>query len=625
MTLFSLNAAAHAVEFRLELAPNTMSALETADREAAQAFLARVSGVLPPKFTRRIGRPVTVGFEKLSNQFDPASLCSSEPGSGAPERLMAYANIFTWNKNRGELVLERALLDEIRKGESASRDLGCRHGTVYRFAMAYLIHELAHAYDFTRPLDEAEAFQLERCRIGAESNSSACSEIQAIRGLISDHQPFKGLSLTYLTSRRTVDAYERSDRQEAFAVNMEYFLLDPRYGCRRPALYQFLSEHFGLSPHAGECGKGNSIYLQNTLARTELDPSRIYQVHYLLAGEGKEAASRWGHSMIRLIQCAPHRPVPGPDCLKDEKYHVVLGFRATSQTQRYDTWDGLTGRYPMELLAYRLSDILNEYGRIESRVLSSYPLQLTESERALYVKHLLEIYWEYGGRYYFFDNNCATATLHTLQSVFGPAHPLQNQQAVTPRGVFESLALSGLLRPETESRFDPPASKLEAAFAALSRYPKFPKTSYSDWESALVPSREAEIYAQVVTANPRDRSIISGHFFLLASRRLQLMRGELSDKVAEALLKDVHLSQRLQLNALFLDLRRERLISARGTYGIPANADLVSDDETKTRFGAAEKLWKETVSSISQQFPAEQFRIQQEQANLLTFGKGLSQ
>jgi hypothetical protein len=39
--------------------------------------------------------------------------------------------------------------------------------------------------------------------------------------------------------RAQPDSYELSSPKEYIAVNMEYFLLDPSYACRRPALYQY--------------------------------------------------------------------------------------------------------------------------------------------------------------------------------------------------------------------------------------------------------------------------------------------------------------------------------------------------------------------------------------------------
>jgi hypothetical protein len=34
---------------------------------------------------------------------------------------------------------------------------------------------------------------------------------------------------------------------------MEYFLLDPSYACRRPALFRYYKEHFGWAPKQDTC------------------------------------------------------------------------------------------------------------------------------------------------------------------------------------------------------------------------------------------------------------------------------------------------------------------------------------------------------------------------------------
>jgi Mlc titration factor MtfA (ptsG expression regulator) len=51
--------------------------------------------------------------------------------------------------------------------------------------------------------------------------------------------------------RRSPDIYETSSPLEFVAVNMEYFLLDPSYACRRPSLYRYYKEHFGWAPPQG--------------------------------------------------------------------------------------------------------------------------------------------------------------------------------------------------------------------------------------------------------------------------------------------------------------------------------------------------------------------------------------
>ena len=112
---------------------------------------------------------------------------------------------------------------------------------------------------------------------------------------------------------RSPDLYEVTNPKEFVAVNMEYFLLDPAYACRRPALYRYYKEHFGWAPAAkDQCPKVFAfLNAGNDFAKQPLgtvDPERVYAVDYLLAEANQEWASRWGHSMLRLVICAPGRP-----------------------------------------------------------------------------------------------------------------------------------------------------------------------------------------------------------------------------------------------------------------------------------------------------------------------------
>lgn len=90
---------------------------------------------------------------------------------------------------------------------------------------------------------------------------------------------------------------------------MEYFLLDPSYACRRPALYRYYQQRFGWAPEHSACAQ-SFAYLnagrdfgQQPLG--QLDPERVYEVDYLLAEANDNLVSRWGHTMLRLVICAP--------------------------------------------------------------------------------------------------------------------------------------------------------------------------------------------------------------------------------------------------------------------------------------------------------------------------------
>ncbi|MBZ4346157.1 DUF4105 domain-containing protein, partial [Mycobacterium tuberculosis] len=72
----------------------------------------------------------------------------------------------------------------------------------------------------------------------------------------------------------------------------------------------------------------------------------------------------WGHSMLRLVICAPGRP-RGPDCRLDLAQHRVLSFRAFVGDVQISSWRGLTGVYPSRLFVLPLNQVINEYAQLE--------------------------------------------------------------------------------------------------------------------------------------------------------------------------------------------------------------------------------------------------------------------
>ena len=223
------------------------------------------------------------------------------------------------------LLLDRALLDAWM---ARPRDAGIEDPAT-RAALAAVIHELAHFYDRTpqgqlshdpRLLDLA-GWQVSPMRLGLRSPDNAFRD-------------------------RSPDRYELTSPGEFVAVNLEYFLLDPAYACRRPALYRHFAAHFGSHPPPAECAP-DFVVLQASAEPDlppllQLDPERVYAVDYLLAEGNEKPLSRWGHSMLRLVICAPGR-VPGPDCRFDLQYHQVLSFRAFVGDVQISTWRGLDG------------------------------------------------------------------------------------------------------------------------------------------------------------------------------------------------------------------------------------------------------------------------------------------
>ncbi|HAQ88485.1 MAG TPA: hypothetical protein DCR78_18895, partial [Pseudomonas sp.] len=145
--------------------------------------------------------------------------------------------------------------------------------------------------------------------------------------------------------------------------------------------------------------------------------------------------SRWGHSMLRLVICAPGRP-RGPDCRLDLDHHLVLSFRAFVGDVQLSSWNGLTGVYPSRLFVLPLGQVIDEYTKVELRSLASIPLKLQREEIENLVIRSAEMHWSYDGDYYFLSNNCAVETLKLLRS--GTARPeLAALDSILPSGLLE--------------------------------------------------------------------------------------------------------------------------------------------------------------------------------------------
>jgi hypothetical protein len=152
------------------------------------------------------------------------------------------------------------------------------------------------------------------------------------------------------------DAYESSSIEEHYAVNMEYFLMDSEYQCRRPALFQYFSKHFNLNPFPEvTCAKKTTFRLGSGQL-FEVDPARVASVDYFLADAGDDFSSKWGHAMYRIVQCAPHRKAVNAECRFDHAYHVVLSARANVDDVVLSMMKGIFGGYSSQLFVIPLSN-----------------------------------------------------------------------------------------------------------------------------------------------------------------------------------------------------------------------------------------------------------------------------
>ena len=374
---------------QLRSQPQGLTALQAA---AAERALHDVQARIPPAWQQRFTAPVEVRWS---------------------DTLPAHVH---GRARKATITLRRALLDEVGEGEPLPRPL-----------QAALIHELTHVLD--------------RAADGGWSRSARWRDLAGWQ-----RRPWRLGRSANAFSARSPDDYERSRPAEFLAVNAEHYLLDPEYACRRPALAAWFADTLGAAPQAAACDPRVPMVqagdITGEASLLELDPARVYAVDYLLA-EGNDALmSRWGHSMLRLVICAPGR-TPGPACRMDLAHHRVLSFRAFVGDVQISSWRGLTGSYPSRLFVLPLNQVINEYTQLELRGLSSVPLALAPQEIAGLVERVAQVHWTYDGRYLFVSNNCAVETGKLLQAGV-PRLAAPGLDRITPRGLLARLERQGI-------------------------------------------------------------------------------------------------------------------------------------------------------------------------------------
>jgi hypothetical protein len=307
--------------------------------------------------------------------------------------------------------------------------ISCKHESIQTYALATFIHELVHV------IDKEKKWSLDKNFID----------------IVGGRRKYFGSKRSIVMNQNdsvSPDNYEFVNLAESLAVNSEYFILDPEFKCRRPALARYLSNLYKWS-HPENCKATNKIILhsntmeENLTLVTELNPKKVYQIHYLWAGEGKAMMSRWGHSMFRIITCAPWKKKVGPDCLNDLLYHIVISYRAHFHSMDATISQGLTGKLPSQMFVYRLSDIMQEYNTMEFRDLFSVPLKMSEEEKEEFLTLAIERYWTYKSKYKFFTNNCGTEALRHFRGV-KESESKSELSSFSPRKLYRDL----LNRPE---------------------------------------------------------------------------------------------------------------------------------------------------------------------------------
>lgn len=373
-----------------------------------------------------------------------------------------------YNRLTKSLALNQVIVDVLKNGREKSEKISCQHGTQYDQAIATIIHELTHAYDFNS---------------GSPSSEDTFKNIAGFKKILFFNKKVN------VDAMRSMDLYEFKNPSEAFAVNMEYFLMDEEFACRRPVMFSYFKKLLGIDPFPGRSCRVNyqvMVATQNGLIPYNIDPARVYRIDYLLAESGNDAASGFGHSMFRIVLCAPEYTNPylkttvketpyGKKCLEDKLFHIVASFRANNEGATLNYLKGIFGGYPSMLFMLTLGDVLEEYNNSQMRDMTAYPLKLNKNEKIDFLNRLLEEHWDYKGSYKFFTNNCAVESLKTLETTIAERGETSKKGALnlTPKAMLKALIDTGLVDaydPEKDS-FSAGVDKLLAAFNTIQSIP----------------------------------------------------------------------------------------------------------------------------------------------------------
>lgn len=613
--MFALGIHAHA-EFDFSL---NMKGLSPQSAAAIQLWLSETKEKLPPQMKKRLGRTIKVEFQ---NWGDGEITPNCHPSKGEKAVGLGKTSGFSGDK----ISLNQKFVSIVVGGESQSVRFDCGHKNTYQLATATLIHELGHLYDLHDRQSSGRAL------ISSDSHFRDLMNFRTQWNMwgplpIRSNQPENKME------SRSPDPYEDKNLKEAFAVNLEYFLLDPEFQCRRPTVHKYYERHFGWAKPS-LCQKNYEVYVSSANSSrprlVKFDPSRLYAIHYLWAGKGEQMMSRWGHAMFRLVFCSPERATPGPECLADQEEHIVVSYRAHITNFSINSVAGMFGKYPSQLFLQTLSDVRVEYNKGELREITSYPLNLSEQEKVDFIHRVLEQYWSYRGSYYFITNNCASESLSLVRSTLGDEN-LARKSGINPIRVRKSLEEVGrldstLLKDKLEAKlqgyyFESYAETLKRVYQVLLNSQI--RLGWPTWREFLdntTTQQRAQIIS-TVDLHLSNRSQVLSSLYLFESQ-LETMKGiALGKKMAEKLSaqpeSDEALLAKKILNAPLTG------VYLKSGYGIPQESDL-SEDTSSNSLQERAVYEKEIKKWVREHFKTEVQEILEIQTNKENLAKEIA-
>jgi hypothetical protein len=620
--------------FAHDLSIKFSSDLKSEHIKVLESAMSEVAGLLPRKLKTQLPRDILIQVANLTSHSSiPDEVCYVTTNlklNDKKESIKKKAFIYgMYNQSKNTLVINAPVLLELKLGKSNSKRINCQHKSLYDQAIATIIHELTHAYDFNN---------------GRVSNSMEYIRRAGFKkGLLK-------VKNKNISAMRSADPYELVSIAESFAVNMEYFTMDPEFMCRKPSMFDFYARLFEVDPFPNRNCRVNNTVMLSTAAGyipTSLDASRVYRIDYLLASAGKEAMSGFGHSMFRIVMCAPehkdfitNRIIPatpfGKKCLEDKFYHLVVSYRANIEDARLSYMKGIFGGYPSMLFILNFSDVLDEYNRDELRDIISYPLKLSAKDREDFITKVKEEHWNYRGSYKFINNNCAVESYDLLRSSLENVQ-LNKKSSLTPVGVLEDLDKMEFLSiaDKDVETFKAQTEQIllayKTAFGYVPKNDKEDKASVAKFiESSTTEQRLNKFKQFVNTKVPRsdlnaelhllkERLVSASSFSVMEQQIFRTQALKFRKLVAEKLMKaddpkvqDLIKSARGSLGKGMIDF-------SNAGYGIPFSEEMSTKEELSASMENSKEILVQIDQILRDFLPSEYTQIEKMEKNIKTY------
>lgn len=436
--------------------------------------------------------------------------------------------------NEVQLLLPESLKKDLPTDINLSQlKFSAEHIKSKEALLKILIHEIAHLYDQ---------------RMGQISKSP---EFYIKAGF---KKGMLGIKNKNKSGQRPITDSEMESAEEAFAINLEYFLLDADYRCRRPVMYEYLAKIISAYPNvSGNCLSSNTLYVSTHKGPMpfKIDFDRLYRIDYLLAAPGRDISSGFGHSMFRLVICSPSTPF-GPRCLQDKMSHLVISYRASIEEPNMNYLKGLLGGYPSILFILNFADVLHQYNAEELRDVIAFPLVLNSNQRKQFIYKVLEEHWSYRGDYKFISNNCAVESLNLFKAAIENTK-LSSMTSITPNGVLDVLKRTGFIS-QKDIQTDTFPAKLEQLFLSYHEAyngKKDKKNLFNFIDKSLPEERlkrhfeikrtKVQSYDMHTELILRKDQLVKASALSVLEQQIQLIKSaELKKKMAQLVDKDEH-------------------------------------------------------------------------------------